>query len=78
MDETHLRGLLDERHERLLVEVGELLEPHAGLADAGLRKPFDVPLGDVAFASEAKQYSEMYEALLAIESLQASPSRPLA
>jgi hypothetical protein len=29
-------------------------------------------------ASAAKQYSEMYEALLAIESLQALPSRPLA
>jgi hypothetical protein len=29
-------------------------------------------------ASAAQQYSEMYEALLAIESLQAPPSRPLA
>jgi hypothetical protein len=28
-------------------------------------------------ASAAKQYSELYETLLAIESLQASPSRPL-
>ena len=47
-DEAHRRGLLDERGERLLVEVRELLEPHAGLADAGLREPVDVPLRDVA------------------------------
>src|SRR5688500_262585 len=44
-DEAHPRGLLDEPHERLLVEVRELPEPHAGLADAGLREPVDVPLG---------------------------------
>ncbi len=77
---VHLRGLLDERHERLLVEVRELLDPHAGsLADVGLRAPaVDVPFGDVALRVGGEQYSETYEALLAIESLQASPSRPLA
>ena len=74
---AHLRGLLDERDERLLVEVRELLEPHTRLADAGLWEPVDVPPRRSPRVGR-EQYSEMYEALLAIESLQASPSRPLA
>src|SRR5687767_6491057 len=47
-DETHLGRFLDERYELHLVEVRELLDHDAGLADAGLRQPVDVPLGDEA------------------------------